>query len=438
MQIQKNKANPGFAGRLLLFAYCSLVLSCVPTDSSKQSFLEGEGITTVFEQVFEENDLMGMSVLLVYNDDIVWEGYYGLSDSARKIPVTHRTIYRIASISKMFAATALLQQWEKGRVDLDEDVSRYLGWELHHPGHPGVPITLRHLMSHQSGIRDGEAYYRFSRNMIDEKLDIRELFQPDGKYYDDELFADQAPGEYFQYTNCTWGLVASVVEKVSGERFDNYCRENILQPLGMRADFNVAKVDSIDDIAVLYRCREGFWLPQADDYQGLRPQSRAFEGYQNGQNGLIFGPQGSLRASTQDLYRFMLMLMNDGTWNGQRILKKETVDMMLASEWTFDMENGNNSDNFFHSYGLATHRTTNRDTADIVFPDRNMAGHPGNAYGLLSGMYFDRASGTGIIFITNGGKQVITSGKKSAFYRVEEDTYSTAYRYIKKLEAKFP
>ena len=194
----------------------------------------------------------------------------------------------------------------------------------------------------------------------------------------------------------------------------------------------------MDDIAVRYRFREGGWVPQADDHQGIRPESRAFEGYEPGQNGLIFGPQGSLRASARDLSRFMLMLMNDGSWNGWRILNKETVDRMLAEEWAFDGMNGNDADRFFHSYGLAVHRTLNNDNADVVFPDRKMTGHTGDAYGLLSGMYFDRTSGTGIVFITNGGRQITDKGVKSAFYKIEEDAYTTAFRFVKKLESKYP
>jgi hypothetical protein len=67
-----------------------------------------------------------------------------------------------------------------------------------------------------------------------------------------------------------------------------------------------------------------------------------------------------------------------------------------------------------------------------------MAGHPGDAYGLLSGLYFDKKSRTGIIFISNGGKQIANKGVKTAFYKVEEDVYATAYQFLKKLESRFP
>jgi hypothetical protein len=116
-------------------------------------------------------------------------------------------------------------------------------------------------------IRDCEAYGSFSGDMIREKLDIRDWFLPDGKYSADDLFADHAPGMYLHYANCTWGLVATVVENISGERFDNYCRKHILQPLGMGAEFNVAEIDSINDVAVLYRFKEGAWNCHPSDAQ---------------------------------------------------------------------------------------------------------------------------------------------------------------------------
>jgi CubicO group peptidase (beta-lactamase class C family) len=414
-----------------------LLAACTKNETPPKAFLSREGIHEGFREIFATHELMGMSVLLIFQGDQVWEGYFGLADQARRIPVSEKTLYRVASISKMVTATALLQLWEAGRVDLDTDVSRYLGWPLEHPEYKGIPITLRQLMSHTSGIRDGDAYYHFSGNMIPEKLGIKELFQPGGKYFDEGLFADHAPGEYFSYANCTWGLVATIVEKASGERFDDYCRRHILKPLGMEADFNVTAIGSMDDIAVLYRFKNGNWTPQADDYRGQRPASRAFEGYRPGQNGLVFGPQGSLRSSARDLARFMQMLMNEGTLDGKQILKKETVNLMMDEQWHFDGNNGDTGDGFFLSYGFAIH-LTGQDSTDMVFPDRKMVGHPGNAYGLLSGMYFDRKTRTGFIFITNGGKQITLTGSKTAFYKVEEDAYATVYSFMKKLESRFP
>ena len=139
----------------------------------------------------------------------------------------------------------------------------------------------------------------------------------------------------------------------------------------MQADFNVAEIESMDDIAVLYRIKDGKWTSQADDYQGIRPGVKSLPRLPGRSEWLDFGPQGSLRSSARDLAIFAKMLMNDGTWNSHRILKKETVNMMMDRQWTYDGKNGNTGDDFFHSYGLAIHRTLNQDSSDIVFPDRN-------------------------------------------------------------------
>ncbi len=129
----------------LVFAGLFMFAACGHNDTRHISFLAGEEINTAFQEVYEENELMGMSVLFIYNGNTVWEGYYGLSDSERRIPISDRTRYRIASISKMFAATALLQLWETGKVDLDTDVSQYLGWPLQHPKHKRNPNHLTPL-----------------------------------------------------------------------------------------------------------------------------------------------------------------------------------------------------------------------------------------------------------------------------------------------------
>ena len=130
-------------------------------------------------------------------------------------------------------------------------------------------------------------------------------------------------------------------------------------------------------MAVLYRFAEGEWRTQADDYKGEKPKERIFPNYQLGQNGLIYGPQGSLRSSAKDLAIFAQVLLNGGTWKGKKILKKESVDLMLSKHWTYEEKNGDTWDNFFLSYGLGIHRTLNKAKADLIFPDRRMFGHPG-------------------------------------------------------------
>ena len=387
-------------------------------------------LSSRLEAVRSANELMGMSVLVVDGGEVVYEGGFGLADLGRQLPATANTIYRLASISKSVTATAVMMLYEQGELDIDADVSRYLDFSLRNPHHPEQPITLRLLLSHRSSIRDGAGYFAFSRAMFERPLSLRDLFRPGGEFYTDDLFMDHEPGAFFTYANCPWGIIASVVERVSGRRFDEFCRLKIFEPLGMDAAFDVRQLRQFDSLAVLYRVEEGEWRSQADDFQGQRPVSGAGEGYRLGSNGLLFGPQGSLRASVHDLSRFMLMHLHDGEYGGVRVLKEETAKMMHAAEWSYDGQNGDTYHDFFFSWGLGFHRITRRESKDIVFPDRDMTGHPGEAYGLISDMYFDKATRSGVIFATNGSRKEFAYGERTAFYRPEEAAFEAIYEFL--------
>lgn len=380
-------------------------------------------LTQQLQQSMEDNQLLGLSVLLVKGGDVVYDQGFGIADFERNIPVDTNTVYRIASISKTITAVAAMQLQEQGKVQLDADVSEYLGFTVRNPKFPDQKITLHHLLNHQSSIRDGKGYSQFSRNMFSNELDIRQLFVEGEKYYTEDLFANHEPGAFFSYTNCTWGLIASIVERVSGQRFDVYCRENIFKPLAMGASFNVVDIENIDQMAVLYRFQDSIWTAQADDYKGQRPESRVFDSYTLGQNGLLFGPQGSLRASANDLAKFALMLMNDGKGNGQQILKPETLALMSKKHWEYNENNGDTWDRFWFSYGYGLHHLTNRENADVIFKDHTMSGHPGIAYGLVSDMYYDKEKKNAIVFITNGCKTGYEYAKTSTFYQPEASVF---------------
>lgn len=417
---------------ILFVAACNRQVEHQPINDVNND--EELSIDEQLQSVLNDFELMGMAVMLLKDYEIAYEGYFGdaVHETGRKID--SNSVFRIASITKTVAAIALMQLVEQGLVDLDEDVNDYLDWELRNSNYPDEQITLRHLMGHTSGIRDGETYSKFAGDMIDDELQLKELFLPDGEYFSDDMFADHQPGEYFSYSNAAWGVVASVIELVSDQRFDRYAKDNIFDPLNMNASFNTVDIDR-DNFAALYRFVDGNWVPQVDYYVDEAPVDRAYDNYEPGRNGLLFGPQGSLRANMPALKTLGQFLMNGGEVNGVRILESSSVEEMVSANWTYTGENGDTWDDFWMSYGLAVHRITNREEKDVIFPDREMIGHPGIAYGLLSDMYVDPKTGTGVIFITNGSKQEFKYGEKSAFYEVEEAVFDILYPYLKELES---
>lgn len=415
---------------LIIIIALGMLLSCQQGAQQASEELPTDKLEEGLIEVMATHELMGMSVVLLKEGEVFFEGSFGLANLEREIPVTLNTVYRIASISKTLTAIALLQLVDERKVDLSTDVSEYLGWELRNPAHPDVPITLDLLLSHRSSLRDGEGYRKFSGSMIKDKLNIKELFLTNGEFFTDDMYDERAPGEYFSYTNCSWGLIASIIELRSGQRFDEYCKQHIFEPLGMGSSFNVLDVEDLDQLAVLYRYKDSAWIAQADDYKGVRPESRAFEGYEIGQNGLIFGPQGSLRASAGDLVKLSQFFMSEGASVASEVLSQESISKMMDTHWSYDGTNGDTWEDFWWAYGYGMHHITNQDSADIIFPDRSMSGHPGIAYGLLSDMYVDPATGSGVVFITNGSKNKYDYGKSSTFYQVEEDIFQLLYPFL--------
>lgn len=424
------KKHGTWLGLLSLLLLCSCLINI--SDQIEEEKI-GKALYSDIEKVFLKYELLGLSVVLIENAKVSWQGHYGTThpDITEKINVN--TKYRIASISKIVTTIAIMQLVDRGLVDLDEDVSNYLGWTLRNPEHPGVPISLRHLLSHTSGIRDGEEYPQFLRDMIQKRLPISELFLPEGVYFTKDLFDIRKPGEFFSYTNCTWGIVASIVEIISEQRFDEYCRDHIFSPMEITSSFDVLEIHKESSIAGLYRYTDDQWVNQVDDYRHTSPKGRFYEGYTLGQNGLLFGPQGNLRASSTDLIAMVQLFLNKGSFNGNVILSEIGTEKILGEQWVFDGTNGDTWDGFFNSYGFGIHRITNQPNQDIVFPDRQMQGHPGIAYGLLSDLYFNQETQSGIIFIASGSKQEYQYGQNSSFYEVEEEVFETVYPYLNKI-----
>lgn len=420
--------------KVLLKATCFFVLVAVIGCSDPSTLTESEKleITKHLNEIVVDHELMGMSVELIKDGRHIYSGHFGKADYERNIPVSQETIYRIASISKTFTAASVMKLWDKGKLDLDADVSQYLGFQLRNPNFPDDVITLRHLLNHTSTVRDGAGYGQFLGKMISEQKPISGLFTTGGEFYTDDMFtSDHRVGEYFSYSNSAWGLIATAVETASGKRFDKFLEDQVFIPMEMDGRINVTQLEDINNLSVLYRFQNEKWTPQADNYKGEYPQDRAKEGYEPGHNGTLYSPQGSVRASSKDLVNFMTMFMNDGLFDGKQILSKKAVEEMIQPYWIYDGTNGDTWDNFFLSYGLGTHVLTNADSADYIFPELSMIGHPGIAYGLVSDMYVDREKDTGVVLIINGSKFGYKSGERSSFYIPEEEIFEVLGKYLK-------
>lgn len=347
----------------------------------------------------------------------------GFADKASARAATADDPVRIASISKLVTALGVLRMVDAGQLDLDRDVSDYLGWRLRNPHFPDAPITLRLLLSHQASLSDGGELYIIPLGMT-----LRERLA-DPRMWD----AAHPPGSgWFAYANINFPVAASVMERVSGQRFDRLMHRLVLRPLGLDACFNWGdgcSAKAVSRAAVLYRATGEV---ARDDLNGQRPacpvvvrdgQPCDLAHYVPGWNGALFSPQGGLRISMRDLARIGQMLAREG----RGFLSPTSFAALTAPQWSAATGTGGigeygESTGFFCGYGLGLHRigTPRPGCRDDLFGDGTLRiGHAGEAYGLRSGLWVDPATGKGLAFFTTQVPDDEPRGR-SAFTRAEE------------------
>ena len=358
----------------------------------------------------------GVTVRVAFDADqpdmILVKGY---ADPVTRRAATADDPVRIASVSKLVTALGVMRLVEAGTLDLDGDVSRWLGWRLRNPAFPDVPITLRMLLSHQSSLTDGADYIIPLGETLENRVG-------DPRAWD----AIHRPGSYFRYTNLNFPVVASVMEKASGERFDQLMARLVFVPLKLDACLNWT---TCSDAAVAHAVvlTDMLGHVRRDDLNGIRPAcpvipasdgSCDLSRYRPGTNGALFSPQGGVRISMRDLARIGKMILR----GGDGFLSAASIATLIGPQWRFDGTNGETEKGFNCTYGLAmqTLATVQAGCRDDPFGDKlPRIGHAGEAYGLRSGLWIDRTNGTGIAFFVSAVPDDAPAGQ-SAFTAAEE------------------
>lgn len=279
--------------------------SPVPTHALDQADLSAffDGVLPL---QLERSDIAGASVLVMKDGNILLAKGYGFSDVKSKKPVDPAsTLFRLASISKLFTWVSVMQLEEQGKLDLDTDINRYLDFQIR-PAF-NKPVTLRNLMTHTGGFEETINDIIFT----DQKKAVS---------LRDYLIANQPmriypPGEIPAYSNYGVGLASYIVQRASGEPFEQYVQEHIFAPLGMtHSSFRQPLEKTLAD------------LPS----QGYRGNTtKPAVGFE------IFNPVGAggISSSAADMGRFGQALLNGGELEGKRILKPETLTKMWTPQF---------------------------------------------------------------------------------------------------------
>jgi CubicO group peptidase (beta-lactamase class C family) len=270
----------------------------------------------LFATHMQEYHIAGAAVSVVKDGELFFAKGYGYADLEKSIPVNpQQTVFSIGSVGKVFTWTAVMQLVEQGKLDLEADVNTYLDFQI--PATYPVPITLKHLMTHTSGFED-----RWLGSAV---LDESELL-PVREFLISHMFARVRPPGYAGYSNYNAMLAGYIVARASGQPYDQYIQEHILDPLGMR--YSTAQFPAPPGLrpyaSVGYTFEEG-------DFQ-------AFPAYFSHPGGM---PSGSHQASVADMARFMIALLEEGSYSDTniaegRILAGSTTQRLFTTLYSPD------------------------------------------------------------------------------------------------------
>ena len=388
----KTRKHLGFAACLLLLGTAfgrSPVLA--QRTAGADSSLDSE-----IASIMDAYQAIGVAVAVVKDNRLQYSQAFGWKDTAARERLAPTDIFRIASISKSFTATGILQLVEAGKLSLDDDVGELIGFPVRNPAFPDSVITLEMILSHRSSINDKNGYFTL------------DAFNPAKNPEWAKSYNPYAPGTGYQYCNLNYNLAGAILEKYAKRRFDRYVRRHILQPLGLYGGYDVDQLDSSRFVTLYaYDGTNGRFEASPAAYES---RAEALQHYQLGYSAPVLSPTGGMKMSAEDLARYMIMHMNYGRAGKVRILSEASSRSMQRVR------------NEKSGYGMALR------TLDYLIPGKQMVGHEGVAYGLYSAMYFQPREKFGIVVITNGCKTAYSNGDVINDFLL--DMYECLYRHL--------
>ena len=361
-----------------------------------QAFAQSAKAEAAIQSIMQSNPVVGLSVAVVKNNKVIYNHSFGFKDVEKQLPLTNASIFRIASISKSFTTTAIMQLVAEKKIRLDQDISELVGFKVRNPAYPNTVITLKMALSHRSSINDSEGY--FSLDAIDPATNPNFA----------KCYNAYEPDKGYMYCNLNYNLAGSILEKITGIRFDKYIQQQILDPLGLYGGYNVNALDTqlIAKIYEFNKQTQGFTLSTS----AYVPRTEEINNYTMGRTTPIFSPTGGMKISANDLAKYMIMHSQLGKYKGGRLIPKKLSQQMQAI--ISEEEN----------YGMALETTTQ------LIAGKTMIGHTGSAYGLYSMLFFEPKEKIGFIVISNGCDTKTINGFNAVLHQTVNSLYDNLIR----------
>ncbi|GAB3804678.1 hypothetical protein GCM10028819_36570 [Spirosoma humi] len=349
-------------------------------------------LTRALQQVYQKDSLPGLSVVLVNEKKIIYQHNFGYANIGQQIKYSTRSIQPIGSVSKTFAAVALMKAIELGYFDLDTDINTILPFKVVNPNAPTSPITVRQLANHTSGIVDNPAIfydtYQFDTTLagyspvayaklkklgFNQQIKDRSLarFMYDylcekGQYYGKQNFGSDAAGRSSSYSNIGSALAAYLVEIKSGMSYADFTRRYIFRPLHMRQTSWFLNAKRLKQYARPY-----------DDNFSVLPFYH-----------LITYPDGGLRTNTSDLSKYLIALLQGYQGEG-KLLKRASYTRMFTPQFAKEAP----------PKGIRL-TTRNKGIFWNLYVNGTI-GHDGDDPGVSAFLFFNPATDLGGVFLSN-------------------------------------
>ena len=322
-----------------------------------------EALAALIDKAVDTYGGVGIQVAVLKGDQVTHTAEYGWAQKD-KYPVTADTIYRIASPTKTIVSMIAHRLVDDGLLDLEADISDYLGYTVRHPAYPDTPVTVRMLLSHTSALKDVD----YRENPSDLKKHLTS----------GNAFTSAKPGKNFVYNNFAYSVLGTVLELAANNNITDMAEEFLFGPLGIEASFIRGRVAE-ETFGILYTVSGSVGLDMVEN-QGKGGYSKK-PGYS------MFCFPGGLFISAANYARLLSVLMNDGVYRGQRIISPEAV----ASIQEVQFKRGNNIQQCLPVW-----------RKDGLYGQEPLYYHTGSAYGVYSLYTYNPETDTAVVVITSG------------------------------------
>ncbi len=343
-----------------------------------------EDIDDLIETAMANGHVPGLAAAIVTANGPLWFGAYGFATYEPPRPVEIGTLFMMASVSKVVTATAFMQLYEQGLVDLDDDIDTHLSFVVDNPRVPAIPVIPRMLLSHVSSIADnwgvmpyygGDSPYLLGTYLENYLAEGGIIYDPDLNYF------PTPPATEYHYSNIGLATVGHLVEAITGQLFNEYCNQSLFAPLEMlETAWHLADLDTTR-LAMPYHWNGSTYVPY-------------------GHYGYSDYPSGQLRTSVDQLSRFVQAYLSAGVYGEDRILEESTIALMLTPHYP----------SIDATQGLAW------------YGDGSGWCHGGGDRGVSTFVSFNRNPGVGVLVFTNGENSAVTGYVADLLYNYAEET----------------